>query len=295
MKRILTVFVLLALSVSAQDAETVTVTGNRVSLRASPEPIGVLLGRAMMGDTLQLKDNSHPDWVGVVPPDAVDLWVHSEFIVGGVVQADKLNVRSGPSLNHSVVGILTNGQVLTVRGKIADWVRISPPSDCTAWISRKFTDIAPVTGAVAEVVAEADVPEAVAVSTAIAVAESAEPVEAAVSIETVEEPVVVEVEPTVEQVLVAASETVQKRLLPDPSKEQGLPESFSGLLKPADEPLYKLVNPKAVYETVCYVRGNSAQMQTYEKFPLRLTGKIYWAEGLDLPIIVPAKIEVLNK
>lgn len=293
MKRILTVFVLLALSVSAQASGTVTVTGNRVSLRASPEPIGVLLGRAMKGDELQLKDNSQPGWVGVVPPDAVDLWVHSEFIVDGVVTTEKLNVRSGPSLNHSVVGILTDGQTVDVRGKIADWVRIAPPSDCTAWISRQFTDIAlPERSGVPVMDEVAEVPE---MTKTVIMPKPVELPEAVVSIDPPEQPETVVVEPTLEQVMVAASETVQKRLIPDPSKEQGLPETFSGLLKRADEPLYKLVNPKAVYETVCYVRGNSEQMQTYAKLPLRLTGKIYWAEGLDFPIIVPAKIEVLNK
>jgi hypothetical protein len=80
----------------------------------------------------------------------------------------------------------------------------------------------------------------------------------------------------------------------DPTKEQGVEESFSGVLRPADSILYKLVDPRFEAITVCYVLGNQDQMEAYAQLPLKLTGKVYWAEGVDMPVIRPDKIQVLD-
>ncbi|MGE4489629.1 MAG: SH3 domain-containing protein [Kiritimatiellales bacterium] len=277
MKRML--FALIALTTAAfaqEDDGTVTVTGNRVSLRAAPDITAVLLDRAMKGDELVLKDNSNPDWVGVLPPDTVELWVNSEYISGDRVVPEQLNVRSGPSLNHGVVGVITNGQEVAVRGETADWTRIAPPPQTTVWISRSYVDV--------------KIPEPV---------KPAEPAEAVVEIEETEAPeqVATVTEPTVQEVVAAAAtqEEDSGRLKPDYTKVQGVEKHFDGILQPTDSMLYKLTDPGFNDMTICYVCGNKAQMEAYARLPLKLTGKVYWADGLGFPIMVPAKIQVLNK
>lgn len=291
MKSVLVLILFFAAVAFSVETGTGTVTGDRVSLRAAPSLSGVLLSRLMNGDELVITDNSRPDWVGVQPPADVNLWVHSDYVDGQTVTADELNVRSGPSLNHSVIGVVTNGEILSVRGKLAFWVRIAPVESATAWISRDFVAVempAPV-----EALEPADPPEA-----EVSVAEAA--VEEEVVLDetdvNVAAPVTLEpevVEPTVKQVMTAASNTVEQALKPDASKEQGFLGIYSGILRPDRGLLYKLINP-ADGAVVCYVRGNSAQMKVYSTLPLKLTGKIYWAQGLDLPIIVPSQLEVLD-
>ncbi len=95
----------------------------------------------MRGDTLILKDDSNPEWLGVMPPDSMDLWVCREFLEEGVVLPERLNVRSGPSLNHSVVGVVDQGDLLTIRGESGEWLRIAPPETSVVWISRKYAEI----------------------------------------------------------------------------------------------------------------------------------------------------------
>ena len=273
MKKYLIILLTLSVSVFAEDVGSVKVTGDRVSLRAAPQMTAVLLDRAMSGDELILKDNSNPDWVGVAPPDAVNLWVHSEFIKDGAVVPPKLNVRSGPSLNHSVVGVLTNGQPVTIRKQLAEWTCIAPTVDSTVWISRNYVDVV--------------LPES---------PEPVEPAEAAVEIEETAPVETVTAAPTVEQVFAAATETpdVPQVLQVNPEKEQGVEEVFSGLLQPAGGMLYKLVNQDVEEITVCYVRGNQEQMAAFAQLPLKLTGKTYWAKGMEYPIIVPERIQVLS-
>ncbi len=271
MKKIL--FALFALTLAAYAQETapgtgkVKVTGVRVSLRAAPEVTAVLLDRAMTGDELVLKDNSLTDWVGVLPPETVDLWVKSEFVSSNSVLPELLNIRSGPSLSHSTVGTAHKGDVLTVRGEMAQWLRVAPTSNTVVWISRKYVD------APAPVIIE--------------------PVAAPVAVQATQTVVQVVADPTVQQIIGAYSETMQKKLTKDTAKPQGAEGTYYGILKPVDAMLYKLVDDHFADIIVCYVRGNKPQMQTFTGMKIEITGKIYWAEGKDLPVIVPARIKLI--
>jgi hypothetical protein len=39
-------------------------------------------------------------------------------------------------------------------------------------------------------------------------------------------------------------------------------------------------------ETLCYIRGNEAQLQEYTDQPLRIKGREYWIRGCDYAILV---------
>ena len=272
MKKILFALTALVLAAAApaQDAGTVKVTGDRVSLRAGPDTEAVLLDRAMSGDELMLKDNTNPDWVGVAAPETVDCWVHSDYIVDGKGEPALLNIRSGPSLSHSIVGVVAAGSPVTVRGQVDEWLRIAPLPEVTVWISRRYAEVA-------------EPPPPV------------EPAEAVVEIEAPAETEQLAAEPSMQEVVAAMAELpeVPAVLKPDPDREQGVPETFAGVLKPAHSVLYQLVDAEVEAITLCYVRGNLAQMEAYAQLPLRITGKAYWASGLEMPVIVPSKIEIL--
>jgi len=290
----------------AQDLKTVTVTGDRVSLRASPELNAVLMARAALHDLLVLTDNSNPDWVGVRPPDSIDLWVDRDFVQGGVVLPAKLNIRSGPSLSHEVVGVVERGDKLTVRGNLDGWIKIAPPGGTTVWISRKYTDISsdtprvPVTEPML-ITVEPGTPEPPKEPVILITVESPKPVVAEVvepeaAEEEIKQAVRTVMQPVINEILIAATALpdLPETLKPAPDKEQGVAEQFSGVLRPANAILYKLVDPKFERIVICYVRGNRAQMETYAGHLLSLSGKAYWAAGLEPPFLVPEKIEVLS-
>ncbi len=264
--RVIFLGLMLGFAALAQDLQLVTVTGDRVSLRAAPEINAVLLDRAMKGDQLLLADNSNSEWIGVRPPLKIDFWVNAEFIRDDVVLPTRLNVRSGPSLSHGVVAIVSRGEELTVRGTLDGWVRIAPPKEAIVWISRAYTDVSPVE--------PAEEPKP-------AVPKTKEEVVQQVLTELVMSAVDV---PGLPEVLEA-----------DPEKEQGVEEQFAGILQPANDVLYKLVDPKFKSIVICYVRGNSEQMKAYAGCSLALTGRTYWAADLDQPFLVPEKIEVLQR
>lgn len=260
MKRMLFMLIALSAAAFAQDTVKVKVTGDRVSLRAAPDTNAVLLDRAMTGDELVLQNNNNPDWVGVLPPEGIDLWVSREFVSSNTVLPEVLNIRSGPSLSHHAVGSAQKGEILKVRGEIAQWMKIAPTSNTVVWISRKYV--------------EAPKPimmELVAVQATQTVTQVA-------------------AEPTVQEIMTAAS--VQKKLTVDPAKPQGVEGTYSGVLQPSDDRLYKLVDDYFTDVIVCYVDGNKAQMQTFTGMKLEITGKTYWAEKMDLPVVRPVRIKL---
>ncbi|GAE89550.1 CAP domain-containing protein [Acetivibrio straminisolvens] len=59
--------------------------------------------------------------------------------VTGVVTADTLNVRQGPSTKFPIVCVLKKGQTVNVFGKLGDWYAVyEPASGCVGAVSSKY-------------------------------------------------------------------------------------------------------------------------------------------------------------
>jgi hypothetical protein len=271
--RILILLFAAAVTAHAQtnDVLKIRVTGDRVSLRAKPDINSDLLDRAMRGEEMVYFEKTN-GWVAVQAPESLDFWVAGEYVQNGVIQPDKLNVRSGPSLNYSVVAVLNKGDVVSLRGEFNNWLKIAPPKTSRVWISEDYVELI-----------EPPKPEPV--------------------IETIPEPeLVVEPAPEPEVESAAEPETVveseQEKLPPlilvmDKSKPQGKYEEIPGVLRRANPGLYKLVLiADGFEEPICLVRGKESQMERYLNRSMLLKGKMYWAKDIDLPIIQPDKIHL---
>jgi len=297
----ITLFILtLALTALAQDIQLVTVTGDRVSLRAAPEINAVLLDRLMSGDQLLLVDNSNPKWIGVRPPLKIDLWVNAEYVRDDLVLPARLNVRSGPSLSHGVVGVVARDEKLIVRGTLDGWIRIEPPEETVVWISRLYTDVSLLKPVPIEPVKSIGSNELVLITgTEVLAVENESNIVITVESPKLDVPESKKeiVRQVMNELVIAAVDVVElpDELKSDPKKEQGVEEQFSGVLQPANAILYKLVDPKFERIVICYVRGNVEQMEAYTGRSLVLTGRAYWAAGLDQPFLVPEKIEVFQR
>lgn len=237
------------------DVVKVRVTGDRVSLRALPSTDGELLDRAMRGEEMIYFEATN-GWAAVQAPDSLNFWVSGEFIQNGIVQPEKLNVRSGPSLNYNVVVVVKKGDSLSVRGEFNDWLKIAPPEGSRVWISADFV-------------------------------EKIEPPKPEPVVEPEPEP---EPEPVVEE----PEEELQPLILElDKTKKQGVYSEIPGVLRRANPGLYKLVYIVGdIEEPVCLVRGSERQMERLLNRSVLIKGKKYWAKGVDLPVIQPDKIHL---
>ncbi|MDH3345947.1 MAG: SH3 domain-containing protein [Kiritimatiellaceae bacterium] len=255
---------------TANEPVHVKVTGNRVNLREAPQLNALLLGQAMSGDLLTLVDSSHKEWFGVVPPETVPLWVSGEYIQNNNVIPELLNVRSGPSFKHGVVGILHRDDRVIIRGKKDGWLQIAPTARTTVWVSRKYSEIIGAVGEPTPVIHIKAAPEP----------------KAAIVQSTPKKNAVTEF---------AKKETdLSCSLTLNPNKPQGEKKHLTGILKKSGEKLFKLVDINANNHTLCYVRGNLKQMNSMKGKPVAITGESFWVASMNVPIVKPVKIQLLK-
>ena len=248
------------------DVTKVRVTGDRVSLRVKPDLNAELLDRAMLDDELVFLGKTN-GWVAVQAPDTIDLWVSGQYVHKGTAQPAKLNVRSGPSPNYSVVCVVNKGDSLTLRGEFNEWLKIAPPAGSRVWISEDYAEVI-----------EPPPPEP-----------EPEPAPAVV-VEPEPEP---EPEPVVEAPKPTEEELKPLVLVLDKTKQQGVYDEIPGVLRRANPGLYKLVLIVGdMEEPICLVRGKEAQMERYLNRAMLIKGNMFWAKGIDIPILQPSKIHL---
>ncbi|MBN2684547.1 MAG: SH3 domain-containing protein [Pontiellaceae bacterium] len=260
--------------VQSNNVLKVVVTGDRVSLRAAPSLNGDLLDRAMRGDELIYLSETN-GWAGVQAPKTLDVWVLGEFIQDDAVLPEKLNVRSGPSLNYPVVAAVRKGDKVEIRSEFNGWVKIVPPEPCLVWISADYVERInpPVEESTPEEIAE--VPE-----------ENPE-LKPAPEEETPDEGV--EKKPEEEKLPPLLLEI-------DGSRVQQTMVTVYGVLRRANPGLYQLVLIEDEWEEpVCLIRGSEAQKEELEKLldhTLRVKGRRFWLKSTYLPLIQPSEIFV---
>jgi SH3-like domain-containing protein len=268
----------LAAVLCAPAAETARVIGNRVNLRARPDLRAEVLGQAERNDVFTVKSIG-PEWVEIEPPDAVEAWVHGEFVEAGEVIAPQLNVRSGPGINHTVINQLERGDRVTTRDSFAEWISIAPPDGSSVWIARDFVEILrpdpppppPPPPPVIEPPPPPPPPPPVP---------EPEPLRPVPPAPVVERPV--------------PPPPVDLKLIP--LEGQGALVERAGVLRPAGfffgrPSRYRLTRERGhTIETICYVKGNEPQLQSLLGQHLVVTGREYWVQGARHSVLLPDQI-----
>jgi SH3-like domain-containing protein len=275
--RILSLLFVLLLTLSAAPAEEVRVIGNRVNLRARPDIHSEVSGQVNRGDLLQAKSITE-EWVEIFPPASVEFWVHRDFVENGEVTPPRLNVRAGPSINHSVVATVERGTRVRVQGEFAEWISIEPPPESSLWITRDLVErvrppppVVPPAAPPRPVMRPVE-PPSIRPETPPAVAPPPSPM--------VQRP--------------APIPPDDLKLIP--LEGQGEPVEWTGVLRPAAFTFgrpsrYRLTQTRGhIIETIGYVRGNETQMQSLLGRSVNIVGHQYWVQGARYPVMIPERI-----
>jgi len=143
-----------SMAAHAESRMQVAVPSSPVMNQASAQAQSV--GTVASGEILFVS-HVEGDWAAVSPPERFTLWLNKDFIEGNRVVAKVIQVRSGPGIQHPVVGTLKRGDPVMPRGEEGDWCKIAPPSSCSLWVHRKdLTEIKPHTTPIREVEAVAE-------------------------------------------------------------------------------------------------------------------------------------------
>src|SRR5262249_39313388 len=120
---------------SAPAVETGVVLENRVNIRSQPALSSEVIAQLREGDLVTILDEVPADkikpgepekWMRISLPTNIHVWVHTQFIDPNskTVLPRRLNVRSGPGENHSVVGRLEQGAVVNETSRKDNWMEI---------------------------------------------------------------------------------------------------------------------------------------------------------------------------
>jgi len=286
---------LLALNVRAGQRVELRVIADDVNVRAAPTTRAEVVCQVSRDDIVHACGAPDGEWVEIVPPDSVDLWVYGELIRDGRIAASKVRVRAGPGINYTAVGTLAEGTKVLVRGGQGDWFKIAPAVGCSLWISGQYVS------AGADEKKAAKPPPAAVSDRSKAPAPAGKPVR---------KPPMPASRTRVSRKQVQGRGTTAMskptalparppagRLLD--SVEQGREIRYSGIIRPSGlvwsrPSKFRLVvyDSKDRPVTKCYLLGNEKQLESLTGRRVTLPGKEYWMQGVRQPVVAAERIIV---
>ena len=155
---------------AAQGAEAVS-KAERVNVRSRAGYAGEVMTQVKKGQSVSVLDtvtlrrpaaDEPPVWLKIELPPGSPVWVNDEFVDAktGVVKADMLNLRSGPTYDHAIVHRVKRGFQLSISEPAKDgWLKVSAPRGAAGFVPASlFTLGSPLAASSSNAVAVASAP-----------------------------------------------------------------------------------------------------------------------------------------
>jgi len=276
-----------------------TVVASNVNVRGQAKLNSEVVTKLTKGDAVTVLEevtlkNSKADepsaWAKIILPAKAHAWVNTSFIsTNKTVSPKKLNLRTGPGENYSVIGTLVKGDAVKEVSAKDGWTQIEAPATAFAFVAAAYLkNEAPTIPAGAPTPVEPTLPplvtEAVETNTIVppgevtVVATNATPVAEATT-----PPVAPPVAPVVKD------EPPPKRIV----EREGIVHSTVSIQAPTH---YELVSPETGKPIdYLYTSSHYLDLSRYKGLRIIVTGE----EGLDdrwptVPVITIQKIQVLE-
>lgn len=285
------------------------VVANNVNVRGQAKLRSEIVGHVTKGQTLTVVQeitltNSAPDepsaWAEILLPPGSHVWVNSMYIdpATKAVKATRLNLRSGPGENYSVLGRMEHGEAVKELSTKGDWMEIEAPTNTHAFVAAQFLKqeepAAPPTAVASAVAATPPTaaitePTPATVAATPPVAEAPTPAASATATPamTNETPVAVTETP--------APETKPEEIVvPRVVQREGIVRGMTSIQAPTKFELISPENGKAI--DYLFSRSSSLDLRRYKGLRVIVTGE----EGLDerwgnTPVLTIQKIEMLSE
>lgn len=125
-----------------------TITGNNVNVRGRAGYKGEVFTKLNNGDAVTVieqvilpkpKAGEPAQWAKIGFPASARVWVHNAYIdASKTVKPRKLNVRTGPGENYSIVGTLEQGAAVKEVSAKGNWLEIEPPAGAFAFVAASY-------------------------------------------------------------------------------------------------------------------------------------------------------------
>lgn len=119
------------------------IKARKVRMRVSPDLDSRVITELNKNDLLVIVGEKG-DFYSVEPPKDMKAYVFRSFVLDGVVEGNRVNVRLEPSLDAPVIAHLNSGDRVgtTICSTNNKWLEITPPSDAHFYIAKEFVEYA---------------------------------------------------------------------------------------------------------------------------------------------------------
>lgn len=115
------------------------VLANKVRVRSKPDLESHIIRQLVKGDLLLITGEDGEFWA-LQPPKGTKAYIFRTYVLDGVVEANRVNVRLEPHVDAPIIAQLQTGD--KVQGDICPmnhkWLEIEPPSQAKFFISKEF-------------------------------------------------------------------------------------------------------------------------------------------------------------
>lgn len=114
---------------------------DNVRMRLSPSTDSPVVKEMSRGDLVVVLGETE-DFYAIKPPASLKAFVYRPYVLDGVVEGNKVNVRLNPHLEAPVIGQLNSGDRIngTISTKNAKWLEIPPPASTLFYISSDYIE-----------------------------------------------------------------------------------------------------------------------------------------------------------
>lgn len=114
---------------------------NKVRMRLQPSLDGSIL-REMKADDLVIVVGEKDNFYAVQPPRDIKGYVFRTFVLDGVIEGSRVNVRLEPDLTAPVIAQMNTGDnvVGTISAQDKKWMEIAPPASTRFYIAKEFVE-----------------------------------------------------------------------------------------------------------------------------------------------------------
>jgi uncharacterized protein YgiM (DUF1202 family) len=125
------------------------VVASNVNVRGQAKLKSEVVTRITKGQSVTVieeivRNSSGPEepsaWAKIALPPGAHAWINTSFIntSNQTVRPKKLNLRSGPGENYSVIGLLRGGDAVKEMTTTGDWTEIEPPANAYAFVAAQY-------------------------------------------------------------------------------------------------------------------------------------------------------------
>jgi len=124
--------------------ETATVKASRVNVRGQATLNSEVVTQLREGETIKVLEHitlekpapgEPAEWAKISLPANTPVWVSAMFVKEGAVDGTRLNIRSGPGENYSILGRLENGDKVQTIRTVDNWMEIIAPAGAYAFVA----------------------------------------------------------------------------------------------------------------------------------------------------------------